>query len=81
MTGVLHQVLSTRLGIAGTSIVVLLLLAAALGPSLAPYNPIEVNLAARLTPPGIGRDGQPAHWLGTDQLGRDILSRILHAAR
>ena len=81
MRGTLAQVLSTRLGVAGTVVVILLLFAAAFGPSLAPHNPVEVNLAARLTPPTPGGDGKPAHWLGTDQLGRDILSRILHAAR
>lgn len=81
MSGVLRQVLSTRLGVAGTVVVVVLLTTAAIGPSLAPYSPIDVELEARLTPPTQGRDGTPAHWLGTDQLGRDILSRILHAAR
>lgn len=70
-----------RLGVAGTAVVILLLAAAAVGPSLAPHNPVEVNLTARLTPPTRGGEGKPAHWLGTDQLGRDILSRILHAAR
>jgi peptide/nickel transport system permease protein len=69
------------MGVAGTVVVVLLLFAAAFGPSLAPHNPVEVNLAARLTPPTRGGEGKPAHWLGTDQLGRDILSRMLHAAR
>ncbi|MGQ0569091.1 MAG: ABC transporter permease [Armatimonadota bacterium] len=77
----LRQVLSTRLGVAGTIVVVVLLATAAIGPSLAPYSPIDVELEDRLTPPTRGRDGTPAHWLGTDQLGRDILSRILHAAR
>jgi peptide/nickel transport system permease protein len=81
VSGILRQVLSTRLGVAGTVIVAVLLLAAVFGPSLAPYSPTNVDLGARLTPPSTGRDGKPAHWLGTDQLGRDILSRVLHAAR
>jgi peptide/nickel transport system permease protein len=81
VSGVLRRVLSSRTGVAGAAVVILLLLAAALGPMLAPYNPIEVNLAARLTPPLAAHEGGPAHWLGTDQLGRDILSRILHASR
>jgi peptide/nickel transport system permease protein len=54
----------------------LLLLVLALGaPWLAPYNPASQNLSVRLSPPSAG------HWMGTDELGRDILSRILYGAR
>jgi peptide/nickel transport system permease protein len=81
VSGVARQVLSSRLGVAGTAIVAVLLLAAAFGPTLAPYDPTDVDLSARLTPPTAGGPGRPAHWLGTDQLGRDIMSRLLHAAR
>lgn len=42
---------------------------------LAPYDPIEVNTAASLQPPSVG------HFLGTDELGRDILSRVMYALR
>lgn len=42
---------------------------------LAPYDPIQINLAHRLSPPAM------AHWFGTDEMGRDILSRILFGAR
>lgn len=48
---------------------------ALLAPSLAPYRPLAQSIADRLQPPGA------AHWLGTDPLGRDILSRILYGAR
>jgi peptide/nickel transport system permease protein len=44
-------------------------------PALTPYDPVEVHLDVRLKPPG------PAHWLGTDFYGRDILSRIIFGAR
>jgi peptide/nickel transport system permease protein len=44
-------------------------------PILAPYEPLGQDIAGRLAPPSA------AHWLGTDALGRDILSRILHGAR
>ena len=48
---------------------------ALLGPLLAPHDPVAINIPNRLSPPG-------AEWLlGTDALGRDILSRLLHGAR
>src|SRR5580700_7122428 len=61
-----------RIGFALTSILVVAALAA---PWLAPYNPIAQNLPVRLAAPN------SAHWMGTDQLGRDILSRILFGTR
>ena len=48
---------------------------AAVAPLLAPYEPLRQDIVGRLAPPG------PAHWLGTDALGRDVLSRILYGAR
>jgi peptide/nickel transport system permease protein len=53
----------------------LLVLAAIFAPLLAPYNPVASNVSIALQQP------TAAHWAGTDQLGRDILSRILYAAR
>lgn len=50
-------------------------LAAVFAPALAPYNPDAVDFAAVYAPPS------PAHWLGTDGLGRDTLSRMLYGAR
>ena len=43
--------------------------------TLVPHDPLAVDLAARLTPPG------RAHWLGTDEVGRDVLARLIHASR
>jgi peptide/nickel transport system permease protein len=58
-----------------SGILVLIVLCAVFAPLLAPYPPNQGNiLAANLGPSG-------AHWLGTDQLGRDILSRLLFGAR
>jgi len=53
----------------------LLALCAALGPALAPFDPLASDTAEALTGPSA------AHWFGTDQLGRDILSRIVVATR
>jgi peptide/nickel transport system permease protein len=52
-----------------------LLVLALLGPELAPRDPLATDVAHALSPPG------PPHWFGTDQLGRDILSRVLAAGR
>ncbi len=64
-----------RAAIVGAVIVALFVFVAGLAPVLVPFSPIQGNLGDRLQPPS------PAHWLGTDELGRDILSRILFGAR
>ncbi|HEX7967867.1 MAG TPA: ABC transporter permease [Stellaceae bacterium] len=63
------------LAVAGLAVVLLLALVAMLAPLIAPFPPAAQDLTIRLHPPGA------AHWLGTDELGRDILSRLLHGAR
>jgi len=60
---------------AGLVIIALLALAAVAAPLIAPADPDTQNLALRLAPPGA------AHWLGTDELGRDILARLLYGSR
>lgn len=70
-----------RLVMIGGLITFALVVMAVLGPVMAPYHPTEVNLDARLKPPGAPGSAGIPYVLGTDQLGRDILSRILHAAR
>ncbi len=54
----------------------LILLAAVLAERLAPYGPNDQDILKRLQPPG-----DPGHVLGTDEVGRDILSRLIHGAR
>ncbi len=49
--------------------------------SIAPYDPLEGQLSARLTPPFWIQGGTPDHWIGTDKQGRDILTRIIFGAR
>jgi peptide/nickel transport system permease protein len=63
------------LALAGGAIVVAVALVAIFAPLLAPYAPNAQDLAQRLQPPNA------AHWLGTDELGRDILSRLIYGAR
>lgn len=61
--------------IAGLIITTLWLLLALFAPLIAPFDPLEHNLQATFQPPGV------EHWLGTDNYGRDILSRIIHGTR
>ena len=65
-----------RLAMAGLVIVGILLVVAALAPWIAPHDPFVQNLGNRLKPPGTS-----GYWLGTDDFGRDILSRIIYGAR
>jgi peptide/nickel transport system permease protein len=64
-----------RLAVIGLAIVCLLVMTALLAPLLAHQSPTAQDLAARLRPPG------GAQWFGTDELGRDIYSRIVYGAR
>lgn len=64
------------LAMAGLAIVAVLLVFAAAAPMIAPYDPLAQDLGRRLLPPGT-----PGHWLGTDDFGRDIWSRIVYGAR
>ncbi|HEY6917808.1 MAG TPA: nickel transporter permease [Tabrizicola sp.] len=64
------------LAMAGLVIVTILILVALFAPWIAPHDPFVQDLGNRLKPPGT-----PGHWLGTDDFGRDILSRIIHGAR
>jgi peptide/nickel transport system permease protein len=67
--------------VAGATIAILVLLAALFAPLLAPHDPNEQNLLAILTPPVWLDGGDAAFPLGTDSLGRDVLSRLLFGAR
>lgn len=71
-----------RLGVIGGLLTLLLILLAIFGPSLAPMGPTDIDLRAKLTAPGaVGAGSTTMHWLGTDNLGRDTLSRMLYAAQ
>ena len=65
-----------NLAMAGLVIVGILLFAAAFAPWIAPHDPLVQDLSRRLLPPGT-----PGNWLGTDDFGRDILSRIIYGSR
>ena len=65
----------------GALIVGVVFVVAVLAPWITPYDPFAVNLDARLIPPSFMEGGGPANLLGTDQLGRDYLSRLIYGAR
>jgi len=64
-----------KLALAGAAMLALIVISAILAPVLAPYDPSTPDLFDMLAPPG------PAHLLGTDQDGRDVLSRLLYGGR
>jgi peptide/nickel transport system permease protein len=75
-TRVLRRLRRNPLAVASLVVLVIAVLAAVLAPWLAPYGPAETDFSNTLAPPGT-----PGHVLGTDDLGRDVLSRIMYGAR
>jgi peptide/nickel transport system permease protein len=67
-------------GLLGGAVLLAIALSALLAPWIAPYAPEYQQLDGRLVPPAF-MGGSWQHWLGTDALGRDLLSRLLHGAR
>ena len=64
-----------RPAVVGAVVIVLYLLAALFADVLAPYDPLDMGAGSRLTGP------DAAHWFGTDEYGRDVLSRVIYGAR
>ncbi|MBI1909324.1 MAG: ABC transporter permease [Deltaproteobacteria bacterium] len=69
------QFKKNRLAVVGLIFIGLLFLLAFLAPSLSPYSPTEYDLNSILLPPSVD------HWLGTDEEGRDVLSRMIYGSR
>src|SRR3954469_1342013 len=65
----------SQLAVAGAIILLVIVFAAMFAPYLSPDDPLEMNPTLLLQPPSA------AHWLGTDEFGRDILSRVIWGAR
>ncbi|WP_089719217.1 hypothetical protein [Candidatus Entotheonella palauensis] len=62
-------------------LVLVLVIPALFASQVAPYNPVKGSLSKRLKPPVWVSGGSVTHLLGTDKMGRDILSRMIHGAR
>lgn len=73
--GAWRGLLRDPMGLLGLILVVAFVAMAALAPILAPYDPVKLDVMQKFQPPSL------AHWAGTDQLGRDLLSRIIYGAR
>jgi len=71
----LRQLRRSRLALPGLAIVLVFVFCGAFAPLIAPYDPYQNDLMNVLTPPSA------EHWFGTDELGRDLLSRVIHGAR
>ena len=69
---IIHAVKRSPLTLLGFSLILALIFVAIFAPTIAPYDPIAMSLSNRLAPPSM------SHLLGTDELGRDILSRIIY---
>ncbi|HEY8497261.1 MAG TPA: nickel transporter permease [Limnochordales bacterium] len=72
---VVRRLARNRLAMLGLAIIVIFVALAVLAPWIAPHDPLQSSFAKRLQPPSA------EHWLGTDELGRDMLSRLLYGAR
>lgn len=74
-TSLMNRLLKTPSLLVGSVMFAVLIILAVLIPWISPYDPSEQNLSAFLQPPSA------EHWLGTDQLGRDLFTRLIYAAR
>jgi len=68
-------------GLAAAAVMLVIVITAVAAPWLAPYSPIEVDITHRLGPPAWMEGGKIQHLLGTDQIGRDLLSRMIYGGR
>jgi len=66
---------ANRLAVVGLCYIVLLVVVAVAGPWISPYDFLSQDVTMRSAPPSL------VHWMGTDQLGRDVLSRVIYGAR
>ena len=77
----ISQLWRNKTAVAGLVIVTVFILMAIFAPVLSPHNPVETSLYDQLKPPVWHETGTWKNILGTDELGRDTLSRIIYGAR
>jgi peptide/nickel transport system permease protein len=76
-----QSMVTSRWALVGMLILLVVTFVAIFGPWLAPFDPNRQNIMMRLLEPGQPGAGDLTYWLGSDQLGRDVLSRLLYGAR
>jgi peptide/nickel transport system permease protein len=77
----LRRLSRLRWGVAAGALLLLIVLSALLAPWISPHDPLAVDIRHRLAPPAWMAGGTPDHLLGTDQVGRDLLSRVIYGGR
>ncbi|SHI66155.1 ABC transporter permease [Wenxinia saemankumensis] len=77
----MRSLVASRWALVGLIVLLVAVFVAVFGPWLAPFDPNRQNIMARLLPPGAEGQGGAVYWLGSDHLGRDVLSRLLYGAR
>ncbi len=77
----LHRLWRLKWGVTAAAVLLLIVGVALTAPWIAPFSPVTVDIRHRLTPPAWMTGGTAEHLLGTDQIGRDLLSRLLHGGR
>ncbi|MFN2203070.1 MAG: ABC transporter permease [Caldilineaceae bacterium] len=70
-----------KVALAGVIVILVMILVAIFAPYLTPYEPNEIDVVNRLNPPGWTSPEGDVHILGTDSLGRDVLTRLVYGAR
>ena len=81
LKGLLGELWRDKAGFIGVAMLSGLLFMAAAAPLIAPFSPTAQDLRSRLVPPAWEEGGSWKHVLGTDHLGRDVLSRVIHGSR
>ena len=77
----LRRLRRLRFGVAAATVLLVIVLSAVFAPLLAPHDPLVVDIRHRLSPPAWMAGGTTEHLLGTDQVGRDLLSRVIYGGR
>jgi ABC-type dipeptide/oligopeptide/nickel transport system permease subunit len=77
----LRRLWRLKWGLAAAGVLLLIIFITLAAPWLAPYSPVEVDIRHRLGPPAWMEGGKTDHWFGTDQIGRDLLSRMIYGGR
>jgi peptide/nickel transport system permease protein len=76
-----RRLLRLRWGVGAAGVLLLIVATAVFAPLIAPYDPLAVDIRHRLSPPAWMEHGAAEHLLGTDQVGRDLLARMIYGGR